>query len=352
MKSVLMMRLTAMGDVAMAAPIVASVCKANPDVRFTFLSTPLFEPFFEPLPNFTFIGTNIRREKSGLTGLWRLFRSLRKKGGTPDEPRKFDIVLDLHDVLRTKVLRKLFRLSGAKVATIDKGRVEKRALVNGSDHRQLKRTTERYADVFRKAGLIVPDETFVRTAPVLPQIVLPVAAHRSEETWVGISPFAQHKAKTYPPQKMIEVVKGLLAQPNVRIFFFGGGDVEAEAARVMIENATRDNHDLRFHCFNAINIMKLKDEMALMAHLDCMISMDSSNMHICSLFGVRVVSIWGGTHPFAGFLGYGQSEADVVQREDITCRPCSVFGNVPCKHDDLRCFDIAPETIVSKVLEK
>lgn len=352
MKSVLIMRLTAMGDVAMAAPIVASVCKANPDVRFTFLSTPLFEPFFEPLPNFTFIGTNIRREKSGLPGLWRLFRSLRKKGGTPDAPGKFDVVVDLHDVLRTKVLRKLFRLSGAKVAVIDKGRAEKRALVSGTIKKQLKRTTERYVDAFRQAGLTVPDETYVRTAPDLPQAVLPVAAYRGSETWVGISPFAQHKAKTYPPQRMIKVVEGLLAHPDVRVFLFGGGSVEAEAARVMIEDATRGNHDLRFRCFNAINVMSLKEEMALMAHLDCMISMDSSNMHICSLFGVRVVSIWGGTHPYAGFLGYGQSEDDIVQRDDLSCRPCSVFGNVPCRHDEALCFNIAPEVIVSKVLKK
>lgn len=341
-----------MGDVAMAAPIVASVCKANPDVRFSFLSTPLFEPFFEKLPNFTFIGTSIRREKSGLPGLWRLFRSLRKRGGTPESPAKFDIVVDLHDVLRTKVLRKLFRLSGSKVAVIDKGREAKRALVSGCDKKQLRRTTERYAEAFRKAGLVVPEGRFVREAPDLPQSILPFAAYRKDEFWVGISPFAQHKAKMYPPDRMIKVVEGLLAQPNVRVFFFGGGSVEAEAARVMIENATRDDHDLRFRCHNEINVMDLKDEMALMAHLDCMISMDSSNMHVCSLFGVRVVSIWGGTHPYAGFLGYGQDEADVIQRDNLPCRPCSIFGNVPCRLDDYRCFDIAPETVVERVLGK
>lgn len=352
MKSVLVIRLSAMGDVAMAAPIVASVCKANPDVRFTFLSTPLFEPFFEKLPNFTFIGTSIRREKSGLPGLWRLFRSLRRKGGTPESPGKFDCVVDLHDVLRSKVLRSFFRLSGVRVSVIDKGREAKRNLVAGVDRRQLTRTTERYAEAFRRAGLAVPDAQFVREAPDLPHIALPVAAHRKDEMWVGISPFAQHKAKMYPPQSMIKVIEGLLAQPNVRIFLFGGGSVEAEAARVMIEKATADNHELRFRCHNSINVMTLREEMSLMAHLDCMVSMDSSNMHICSLFGVRVVSIWGGTHPFAGFLGYGQSDSDVIQRDDLSCRPCSIFGDVPCRLDDYRCLDIKPEVIVAKVMGK
>ncbi len=353
MKSVLIMRLTAMGDVAMTAPIVASVCGANPDVHFTVLSTPLFEPFFEALPNFTFIGTAIRKENSGLPGLWRLFSELRQRGGEGDViPAKFDTVIDLHDVLRTKVLRSLFRLSGVRVFSIDKGRSAKKRLVEGTLRRQLKPMTERYADTFRAAGLTVPAERHVRPKPQIPQMLLPLAAHRAGETWVGISPFAQHRGKMYPSDNMIKVIEGLLQTPDVRIFLFGGGSVEAEAVRLMIEAATPSNFDLRERCFNAINVMTLRDEMSLMAHLDCMVSMDSSNMHICSLFGVRVVSLWGGTHPFAGFLGYGQDPADVIQRNDLDCRPCSVFGNIPCRSGDYKCLDIDPQIVIDRVFAK
>lgn len=352
MKSVLIMRLTAMGDVAMTAPIVASVCKANPDVHFSMLSTKAFGPFFEELPNFTFLGTNIRKEKGGVTALWRIFRTLRSASADNAEipVPKFDTVIDLHDVLRTKVLRNLFRMAGVKVFSIDKGRAEKRKLIKGSDRHQLTPMPERYAKVFRKAGLVVPEGKFARTIPDFPQSVLPVAAHRSEEKWIGISPFAQHRSKMYPSERMISVMTGLLQTPNVRLFVFGGGAVEAEGARVMIDNATRVNNDFRYRCHNMIGVMSLSDEMALMSHLDCMISMDSSNMHLCSLYGVRVVSLWGGTHPYAGFLGYGQKVEDAVQRNDLDCRPCSIFGNVPCRLGDYRCFDIDPATVVSRVL--
>lgn len=353
MKTVLITRLTAMGDVAMTAPIVASVCRANPDVYFEFLSTPFFSPFFEKLPNFNFIGTNIRKEHSGFPGLWNLFKTLKKReGGLRAEGQKgFDVVIDLHDVLRTKVIRSLFRLAGVKVYSIDKGRSEKRKLVSGKQHVQLKPMTERYAEVFRAAGLVVPDEIYSRQRPEIPSAAMALAANRSAEKWIGISPFAQHKGKMYPAERIFKVVSGLLAQPNVRVFIFGGGSVEAEGARIIIDNASLSVANAPFRCHNMIGVMHLNDEMALMANLDAMVSMDSSNMHLCSLFGTRVVSIWGATHPFAGFLGYGQKYEDVVQRDDLDCRPCSVFGNKQCRFGDYRCFDIDPDIIVRRVLK-
>ncbi len=86
-----------------------------------------------------------------------------------------------------------------------------------------------------------------------------------------------------------------------------------------------------------------------MRGLRVMLTMDSGNMHLASLVGTRVVSIWGATHPFAGFLGFGQSEDDCIQR-DLPCRPCSIYGNKACKFGDYRCMDIAPEEIVGKLM--
>ncbi len=332
-RRILTMRLTAMGDVAMTAPIVASVCKENPDVTIDVLSTPFFEPFFEQLPNLHFIGTNIRKEKNGISALWRLFKQLRANNYTD--------ILDLHDVLRTKVLRTLFRLSGTKVYKINKGHYEKHLLTTGRRHTQLRKMTDRYADVFRQANLSVPDALNFR-----PQWPLPPEApiqEKGAETWIGISPFAQHKGKMYPSERMTAVIEGLLNEKNVRIFIFGGGEKEKAAATEMAGQRER------VHVM--VGVMPLKSEMALMSHLDCMISMDSSNMHLCSLFGTRVVSIWGATHPYAGFLGYGQSEEDVVQRNDLDCRPCSIFGNKPCKFGDYRCFDIDPQIVIRRVIK-
>lgn len=340
-RRILVMRLTAMGDVAMTAPIVASVCQANPDADVDFLSTPFFEPFFERLPNFHFVGTDIRKQRHGFASLLRLFRDLRSgKAQGRDEACKYDLVIDLHDVLRTKVLRSLFRLAGAKVFTIDKGRAEKRRLVSGKEHKQLRPMTLRYADVFKRAGLVVPDGLRLRPKEALPGCCNGLV--KGADVWIGVSPFAQHAGKMYPLERMSRVLDLLLARPGVRVFLFGGGAAEKAKAEALA--AGRDG------CSVMIGRMKLAEEMALMSNLDVMLSMDSSAMHVCSLYGVRVVSIWGATHPFAGFLGYGQRMSDCVQRASLSCRPCSVFGNKPCRLGDYRCFDIEPEVVVDRVL--
>ena len=89
--------------------------------------------------------------------------------------------------------------------------------------------------------------------------------------------------------------------------------------------------------------------LVLMSHLDVMISMDSANMHFASLVNTPVVSIWGATHPYAGFMGWGQKPHNAVQI-DLACRPCSIFGNKPCLRGDLACLrTISPEMVYERV---
>ena len=86
-----------------------------------------------------------------------------------------------------------------------------------------------------------------------------------------------------------------------------------------------------------------------MSWLDAMVSMDSANMHLASLVHTPVVSIWGPTHPYCGFSGWHQSP-DLAVQLDISCRPCSVFGNKECYIGDFRCMrSISPQMIIDKV---
>ena len=90
-------------------------------------------------------------------------------------------------------------------------------------------------------------------------------------------------------------------------------------------------------------------ELILMSHLDVMVSMDSANMHLASITGTKVVSVWGATHPYAGFMGWRQSEDNAVQLP-LACRPCSIFGNKPCRRGDFACMTgIKPEMIFEKI---
>ncbi len=334
---ILIIRLSAMGDVAMTSPVVDALCRQNPDCRVTFLSTSFFKPFFANHTNFTFFGTDIKKTGKGISSIYRLYKELKQAGN-------YDVVVDAHNVLRTKVLRFFFFLSGSKVLVIDKGRAEKHALTRRSNKKmvQLKSTIDRYADLFRRTGLNID----LQASYPLPKVELndkiTALSGVKSERWIGIAPFAQHKGKMYPVEKVEEVVKILHAKGGIRMFIFGGGAAERAVAE--------DFQQRYSSCTSVIGRLSLDEELALISNLDSMMSMDSSAMHMASLSGVRVVSVWGATHPFAGFLGYRQSMSDVVQR-DIDCRPCSVYGNKPCYKGTWECLDIEPSVIAAKLTD-
>jgi ADP-heptose:LPS heptosyltransferase len=95
--------------------------------------------------------------------------------------------------------------------------------------------------------------------------------------------------------------------------------------------------------------ISMEAELALMSQLDVMLSMDSANMHLASLVNIPVISIWGATHPYAGFKGWNQPIENCVQ-VDLECRPCSVFGNKKCFRGDYACLvRIEPEQLIKKI---
>lgn len=326
-----------MGDVAMTVPVVRALRAGMPDdVRITVLTRPFFQPFFRDIEGLEFLPLNLNGRHKGLRGLFRLASDARAAG--------VDTVADLHDVLRSRIVTALLRLRGCRTATIDKGRADKRALTRKFRKymTQLRPMVERYRDVFAHLGLELPEpQPFARDPRPMPEAVTALCGEK-RGVWVGVAPFAKHEGKTYPLD-MADSVIGELAERYERVFIFGGGRYEQEFA----ENAER-KYD---RVISVVGRVKLTQEMDVISNLDVIVTMDSSAMHMASLAGVPAVSIWGATHPFAGFYGYGQAPENAVQLE-LECRPCSVFGNKPCMHGDYRCMrGISPASVVERVGE-
>ena len=332
MKKLLIIRFSALGDIAMSVPVVHDLAVQYPDLEVIMLSREMARPLFERLPkNVHFLAADLEGRHKGLLGLCRLWRDYRLS--------EFDYIADFHDVLRTWWLRTEGCLRRKKVAKIDKGRKGKRALTREKDKVLVQQATsfERYAIVLEQLGF-----------PVKPQFVKLDYSDLCErqkpqgETWIGIAPFAKHEAKVYPLDKMERVIKALSERGSTTLFLFGGGKEENE----QIERLCAKYRNVQ----PAKSPQGLRGELSLMGQLDVMLSMDSANMHLASLGGTRVVSVWGGTHPYAGFLGWKQKPEDCIQL-DLPCRPCSVYGNKPCLRGDYACMKgITPEQIVEKLI--
>ena len=350
MKNILLIRFSALGDVAMLAPVVREAARENGDMEFTVLSRPMCEPLFENIgENVHFIGRDVRQDYKGLKGLYRLFKEL--------DQMHFDCVCDMHDVLRTKVLRKLFRLHGYKVYKINKHRELRKVITAEGDKKQLIQLPtafENYKDSLSPALPRREGEKNMLRYVNVNENLKPQTSNL--KPLIGIAPFAAHQGKIYPLDKMEEVVRMIISNDIAnkktpspsdkakKVILFGGGGEERAKMQEWADKYP-NVHLASEYCKN------LREELQLMRELDVMLTMDSANMHLASLVGTRVVSIWGATHPYAGFLGWGQSMDDCIQRHDLKCRPCSIYGNKPCLRGDMACMDISPEIISCKVLD-
>lgn len=329
---ILVIRLSAMGDVAMTVPVLKVFTEQYPEVRLTVLTRQFFKPFFRDLKNVEVCIVDVKGKHKGVLGLYKLARELNKT-------HEFYAVADLHNVLRSKILKRFIR--GERLATIDKGRSEKKALVSGNLFKQLKTTHERYADVFKALGfpLDISNPTFSK-AVALDSKTNQFLASKTKKS-IGIAPFAAHQGKMYPLDLMEEVI--IILSKDYNIVLFGGGQSEIDILERIEAKSSSIN--------SVAGKLTLNEELDLISNLDVMLSMDSGNAHIAAMLGVKVVTVWGVTHPYAGFAPFNQPEdfAILSDRNKFPLIPTSIYGN---KHPEAykeASRSIRVETIVEKV---
>ena len=328
-----------MGDVAMTVPILRAFVKQHPNVKITMVSKPFLKPLFTDIKNINFYAADVTGKHKGVFGIYRLFKELKLL--------KIDAVVDLHNVLRSKLLRSFFKLSFKKVAFINKGRSEKRALTQTKNKvfKQLKTTHERYADVFRKLGfkLDISKPEFPQKRRLSKEI-FEITSNKSEK-WIGIAPFAQYSSKMYPLDLMELVIEKLSQQKKLKILLFGGGKKETQ-----ILDTIANKYD---NTLNVAGKFKLQEELTLISNLDCMVSMDSGNAHFAAMFGINTITIWGITHPFTGFAPFNQpiENAILPDLNKYPNIPCSIYGNKVCDGYEDVMRTISPKTVVDKIIK-
>jgi len=341
MSKILVIRFSALGDVAMTVPVISSYAIAYPKDEIIVLSKDFLHPLFVHMnSNVKFMGINLNNYK-GISGLNKLYEILKKE--------HFDYVVDLHDVLRTKYLDLRFNLSGVPVKKIKKGRKDKNALIRKKNKKltELPSSFERYKKVFTTFGKDF-EINFTSIYKNKEDAVIKENIRLKEnsipgEHLIGIAPFAKHEGKIYPLNLMEQVIFILTQNKNYKIFLFGGGSKEEK----VFNNWCKKYNNV----ISLAGKFDMGTELKFINSMDVMLSMDSANMHFASLVNTKIVSIWGATHPYCGFLGWGQDYNNIIQL-DLPCRPCSVYGNKKCMFGDYHCLkNIKPETIYQKMVE-
>ena len=76
-RHIVMIRLSALGDVAMLPHAVRALHEAYPDVRVTVLTRPMLRPLFDGL-DVDFLMADTKNEHRGIKGIWRLARQVKE----------------------------------------------------------------------------------------------------------------------------------------------------------------------------------------------------------------------------------------------------------------------------------
>ena len=340
-KHIAVFRLSAMGDVAMTVPVLRALVTQNPEINITFVSRPFYKPFFSNIPNVTFYEIDLKKRHKGFFGLLRLFFDLKKL--------KINAFADLHNVLRSKIVRTLFQLSGIKTAFTNKGRKEKKALTSSKNKvfKPLKTMVERHVETFKKLGISIDvSKTTFPEKSVLSQKIRAIIDFDPSQNLIGIAPFAQYESKVYPKDLMQKVIDELAKKPNNKILLFGSNQ-EMEQLNQFINQNNKETKNI----IVVASKLSFYEELQLLSNLKVILSMDSGNAHIAAMLGVNVVTLWGATHPFAGFSPFNQPLENCLlsDRNQFPLLPTSIYGNkkVAGYEDVMR--TIVPENVVNKV---
>jgi ADP-heptose:LPS heptosyltransferase len=335
----LIIRTSSMGDVALTTPVLAGMSKQYPNIELLLLTKPAFKPFFSSIAGPKLFFPDFRNRHKGFSGLLRLYKDITKQA-------KIDYVIDLHDVLRSRVLRLFFKMSGVPVSVIDKGRGEKKSVIRGITKIRLKHSVERYCEVFARAGFpVMPSEApcIIPSTDSISKAGMMIKA--KGELNIGVAPYAKHKLKMWPEENMIRLLELILEKHKSRFWLFGGNEESERLAALRTKVA--GSADMA-------GTLTLDQELAIMSRLDLMIVMDSSNMHMAALVGTKVISIWGGTDPISGFGAWMQPENFSVRipASELTCRPCTTYGRGVCRRGDLACMNWLKPEMVFEEIEK
>jgi ADP-heptose:LPS heptosyltransferase len=327
-----------MGDVAMTVPVIRALAEQYPNVKTTVVSRPFFKPFFNGIPNVNFFAVDLKGRHKGFLGLLKLYFDLKKLN--------IDAVADLHNVLRSQILRTLFELSGKKVVVTNKGRAKKRALTRSENKifKPVKTMVQRHIDTFQKLDFTIDisQHKFPQKANLSAEIVT-ITGEKAQQKWIGIAPFAQYESKVYPQDLMLQIIQELASDTNTKIFLFGGGNKEIK----ILNSFSNGNQNV----INVAGKLKLQQELDLISNLNVMLSMDSGNAHIAAMLGIKIITLWGATHPFAGFAPFNLPLENclVSDREKFPLLPTSVYGNKKVEGYEEVMRTILPENVVEKV---
>lgn len=327
---VLVVRLSSLGDVLLATPLVRALAEQRPGGEVDFLTRAFSAPALAGNPHLA----RLHLLEPG--GEARARRTL--------AARRYDRVLDLSGTLRSRLL--VLSL-GRPSRTVAKHSVTRRLMVRIPSWRRraLPHAVDRYFATAR--GLVEPPDD------LRPEIHLSPSEREAAARWLGpgppavaLLPGARWATKAWPAERYRELAERLAREACVRALLFVGPGEGRLAAALGGESGAAGRgagvgvHRLPFRAVAGV----LEQALAAVAN-------DSAMMHLAVAVRTPLVALFGPTVTGFGFSPLG-SGSSVIER-DLSCRPCSIHGGERCPLDHHECLRGIPvEEVFALVIDK
>jgi heptosyltransferase-2 len=323
--SVLAVRFSSIGDVLLITPLLRAIRRRHPDARITVLTKSAHAPLVEDNPNVDEVIALAPGDS-----LAPLAARIRSAG--------YSHLLDLHDNLRSRVLR---ALAPGPWHGYPKYRAARALLIHGKRNRYPahRPVAERYFAAAR--GLDVrpdgepPDFCLGRNAVDEAAAWLDQAGLGGARPLVAVAPGAAHATKRWPVEHW-RVLMDRIVAAGMDVVVVGGqadGGIAEEVAAGRGERPGR-----------AAGLFGLQTTGALLRRAKALVSGDTGVMHMATGVGTPVVALFGPTVEAFGFFPYTR-RAEVVQL-DLACRPCSSHGGPRCPLGHHHCLTlVAPDAV-------
>jgi ADP-heptose:LPS heptosyltransferase len=322
-KKILVIRFSSMGDIIYTTPIVRCLKLQLPGTEIHFLTKTQFKYIYEHNPYLDKL---------------HLLKPKLKETIADIKAEKFDLIIDLHNNLRTAIIKLATLLPSS---TYKKERFSKWLALKfkwksfySNDH-----LVDRYLKTVKFLGVTndhKPIDYYIAKSYQLEEF-LP-ATHAGP--FVAFIIGATHFTKRMPVEKVIEICKNI----NGPIVLMGGKDVVENAA--LIQNALGDK------VYSTCGKTNLDQSVFIVSKARKVIGFDTGLTHIAEAFNMPLVSIWGGTAPeLLGVFPY-KIDHSLEAGIDLACRPCSKFGLEACPLGHFKCMKDIPNNLITDFVNK
>ena len=329
--TILVQRLSSIGDIVQATSPLSTLRNRFPESRIDFMTLSHFAPLLE---NHPLINRIVKINKTEPVSI------LRSMGNKIDVD--YDLVVDLHNSLRTQIIRR--RIVNKATLVYKKPRWKRFKLIqlhindfeDGFNQRRL------YHDCLKpvmNGQIDIPDTTLSISESEKNQAVELLKQNGVDIDFIVIIPGANWETKVWSADSYKKVFSTLLKETNKSIVIIGSGK-DSICDKIEIDNP---------RVLNLKGKTDLRASLGIISNAKAALGSDTGLLHAAEALAIPAVMIMGPTAVETGG-GTFLDRSVTIANANLWCRPCSQNGKTPCFRKEQYCMmSITPEKVINSL---